>query len=633
MAEIINLTKGNESGIELLQDLDFPVFSNRIKYTRNGEYLFASGGYPPVIREGVHSMRFTDDGFTFGVGTGDGSVVLYDIRSAGVLAEKSHFSAEPVIDIKFVNSLSGPVGDSSKYTKIQGKHNTICLSCTKSNIRVWDTQSTNTLATVIPSDDAFSVCARSNSGLLFVPTRSPNINVFYLPILGMAPSWAYNIDVLGGTRKGGLTALPVNESIQTQHDERIFVTKEDLENAGLLNLVGTEMVKAYMHGFYIRRELWDDKAKKDEAPVEVEDKRSTKNAESRITKRHKVPIAGINADLLQKIEDAKQHKDIPEERGERKKKDKLKAKAVASLETDNRFASLFTDTRFEIDKTSDEYKALHPMEAKGMKQQAEEMDGEEEVVEEEEEEEDEDEGDSDDGEEMMVEQFEEEEEEEEGGEKWGFRTAGDGSGDEDEDDEEVDQEEITDSSNSELDQADSEEDESEDEEEEEEEPTPQLTKKQLKRKEKLSRRMNNDSSDDDDGILMKGHNLFGQSNALKQAEERGQSLTSYLKHMNSLTMEEKFKQGGERRAWEDGRIHKIEQSSFDQIGEATFTVVPDEKGQVDENFDLEIEEDRPKKKKRTSSEKDQPDRKRRDIKSLKLPHKKPLTAIRHKRKR
>lgn len=52
-------------------------------------------------RGGVHSLRFSDNGFTLAAGTGDGSVLLFDIRGATPFLEKKHLSSNPVTDIKF----------------------------------------------------------------------------------------------------------------------------------------------------------------------------------------------------------------------------------------------------------------------------------------------------------------------------------------------------------------------------------------------------------------------------------------------------------------------------------------------------------------------------------------------------
>lgn len=49
----------------------------------------------------------------------------------------------------------------------------------------------------------------------------------------------------------------MEEDAQTTiYDDYKFVTKEDLERLSLTNLIGTNLLRAYMHGFFIDYRLY-----------------------------------------------------------------------------------------------------------------------------------------------------------------------------------------------------------------------------------------------------------------------------------------------------------------------------------------------------------------------------------------
>lgn len=63
--------------------------------------------------------------------------------------------------------------------------------------------------------------------------------------MGPAPRWASFLD--------SLTEELEENNADNVYDDYKFVTKQDLENLGLEHLIGTNLLRAYMHGyvFYI----------------------------------------------------------------------------------------------------------------------------------------------------------------------------------------------------------------------------------------------------------------------------------------------------------------------------------------------------------------------------------------------
>lgn len=135
------------------------------------------------------------------------------------------------------------------------------------------------------------------------------------------------------------------------------MTRQELSELGLDNLIGSDMLKAYMHGYFIDTKLYE-RSKAVAKPTMYEEYQKEKNRkkdkerkERRITINHKKPA--VNAELAEKWEQ------------EGKKE-----------EVDDRFAGLFNNEDFEIDRTSEDYKRNHGGSSRGIQVEEEEDDNE-----------------------------------------------------------------------------------------------------------------------------------------------------------------------------------------------------------------------------------------------------------------
>ncbi|CAH8470464.1 unnamed protein product [Dicrocoelium dendriticum] len=86
-----------------------------------------------------------------------------------------------------------------------------------------------------------------NSGLLMLATESPKIATYFLPLLGEAPSWCGHLDQL---------VLECEPDVTTMYDGYKFVTREELAELGMLELIGTQFLRAYMHGYFVSMRLY-----------------------------------------------------------------------------------------------------------------------------------------------------------------------------------------------------------------------------------------------------------------------------------------------------------------------------------------------------------------------------------------
>lgn len=116
------------------------------------------------------------------------------------------------------------------------------------------------------------------------------------------------------------------------------MTRAELSELGLENLIGTEALRAYMHGYFMDNKLYQ-RAKMVAKPSMYEEYQKEKNRkkdkerkERRITLNHKKPE--VNAELAAKLKES------------------------GGL-ADDRFKALFQNPDFEIDKSSEEFRRTH----------------------------------------------------------------------------------------------------------------------------------------------------------------------------------------------------------------------------------------------------------------------------------
>lgn len=139
------------------------------------------------------------------------------------------------------------------------------------------------------------------------------------------------------------------------YDDYKFVTKQELETLGLDNLIGTNVLRAYMHGYFMDIRLYM-KAKLISEPFNFEEykqrkikEKLEKERENRVKVARKLPV--VNTELAKRLIEEKHEMSLK----------KSKTKADKNILEDNRFAELFTDPNFQIDPDSEEFRLLNPV--------------------------------------------------------------------------------------------------------------------------------------------------------------------------------------------------------------------------------------------------------------------------------
>eukprot|EP00887_Chlorella_sp_A99_P002039 scaffold18.g2039.t1 len=357
--------------------------------------------------QGLTALRFDGGGMHLAVGTSGGLVALFDLRSQRPMTVKDHMYDAPIVDIKFHDAAGGRAGQhvisaDRHIVKARGCEGgrgafLACArglyrgcepaadrraaavldlaSCTRTNRRrptaapflpprcgtcaqVWDADSGEGYTNIEPADaDINDVCVWPRSGLVMLGCDTARVQAYFVPSLGPAPKWCSFLESL--TEELEESANP------SVYDDYRFVTRADLEKLGLTHLVGTPLLKAYMHGFFMDNRLYS-KAKSIADPFAYEAYRQKRvqqkleeERKSRISLVKKLPK--VNAQMAARI--LAEQAGIELEGGsaaDKKRKRKAGEAGGATLLEDDRFKAMFEDAAFAIDERSEEYRVLHP---------------------------------------------------------------------------------------------------------------------------------------------------------------------------------------------------------------------------------------------------------------------------------
>lgn len=328
-------------------------------------YQYASGDKSHEIT----AMKFDSDGLTFGLGTYGGVCSIYDIRSKKPLHVKEHQYGVPIVDISYHNS---------------SRH---IITTDKKIIKIWEREEshmgkiTTNIETPADINDILQVNdQRGETGLLMVAGEQSRIMTYFIPQLGPAPRWCSFLDSL--TEELEENSSGGGEQHNVIYDDYKFLTLKEVEDLGATGLLGTPMLKGYMHGFFIEMKLYS-KLRAVSKPFEYEEHRKklirdkiAAKRQSRITPLKRLPK--VNKALAEKymrrdgLVDGKSNNkknnnnddgdvddhNVDEGSGGGGVKKSTKSKITPLI--DERFAKLFENEEFEVDENDIEYKLHNP---------------------------------------------------------------------------------------------------------------------------------------------------------------------------------------------------------------------------------------------------------------------------------
>ncbi|CAN7052138.1 unnamed protein product [Brassica rapa subsp. trilocularis] len=309
----------------------------------------------------VTAIEFDDsEGLQVAVGSSAGKVFIYDLRTSAPIQMKDHMYESPILSIKWQRTLN------TQEPKL--------ITTDKHIVRIWDPNTGEGMTSIQPTThmslsggEINDICVFPESGLMLLALNSSLIPSYFIPELGPAPKWCSPLE--------NLTEEMEETGQTTIYDNYKFVTKEELEKLQLTPLIGTDLLKAQMHGYFMKHHLYKDALAEVERFAYDNYKESNKQKKletersQRITKKIKLPK--VNRDLANTIhneEGAEEEKKSVEEAVKKVSTKKKKPGLSGEDFSCGRFDNMFHNPDFQIDPESYEYRALHPVASSSKKQ-------------------------------------------------------------------------------------------------------------------------------------------------------------------------------------------------------------------------------------------------------------------------
>ncbi|CAO3640211.1 unnamed protein product [Mucor fragilis] len=309
-----------------------PRSKSRVGLLSNLEVPAAYGRDDNTALE-VSALKFRNDGLTMGVGTTTGHTLLYDMRSSVPTIVKDHQYGFPIKTIHFHKGVAGASDSETGGDKV------IVADC--KIVKIWDRASGKHFTSIEPETDINDVTTVDDSGLIFTANEGIQMGSYFIPQLGPAPRWASFLE--------NLTEEMEENPNRDIYDEYKFVTRKELTALGLEHLMGTNVLKAYMHGFFVDLRLYE-KARLISNPFAYDDYRE-RAVKDKIEKERGSRIRAVKQ--LPSVNKALAKQLMAEQNGSKKAKG-------GEVLGDSRFADLFEDPDFQVDERSKEFQLLHP---------------------------------------------------------------------------------------------------------------------------------------------------------------------------------------------------------------------------------------------------------------------------------
>lgn len=199
---------------------------------------------------------------------------------------KEHQYGLPIVNVVFHNS---------------SRH---VISTDKKIIKIWERDDANLgriLTNIEPSADINDLLVvsdrRGETGLLMATGEQSRVMTYFLPQLGPAPRWCSFLE--------GITEELEETAGQQVYEDFKFVTRQEVDELGAAGLIGTPMLRGYMHGFFMQMKLYN-KLRAVSKPFEYEEYRKKKvkdtiekSRSSRIAPVKRLPK--VNAALAEKL--------------------------------------------------------------------------------------------------------------------------------------------------------------------------------------------------------------------------------------------------------------------------------------------------------------------------------------------
>lgn len=295
----------------------------------------------------VTALRFDDrDGVTMAVGTSQGDALLFDLRAPHAVLSREQGNGLAIHSLR--------LHDDRQH----------CISADAKSIKIWNRSSGVNLAAIEPDSNVNHVCVIGSSGVICAAVEAPRVKTFYVPTLGAAPKWCSFLDSFteelenGRSASNGLNTGDGEEDGEEQvYENYKFVTEEELEGLGMNSLIGTEVLKAYMHGYFVHQKLYK-RAMEASEPFAYEKYRKQK-AKERLEAERESRISKVRK--MKRMKKVKVNQNVVDALKEKNKKNKSKkTETDISILQDDRFSAMFSNKDYTVDEDAERFQFLNP---------------------------------------------------------------------------------------------------------------------------------------------------------------------------------------------------------------------------------------------------------------------------------
>ena len=320
-------------------------------------------------RSEITALEFHRSGITTAVGTSNGLVYLYDLRSPVPLLKKDQGYGYPIHTVQFLTP--------STASHLQTSEPKM-LSVDKRIMKIWDERDGKPWTSVEPAVDINGIAWCKDTGMFLSANEGRQQHAFFIPQLGPAPKWCSFLDNMVEEMADDPNDPNSfsNRKAGEVYDNYKFLTLPQLKALNLDHLIGkTNLLRPYMHGHFVAQKLYEE-ARLIANPSSWEEERAKRvqekienERESRIRGKKKV-AAKVNRKLAEKVLEREEKNErrraqrILANGGDEDATTKIASEAVEveskGLLADSRFAKLFQDEDFEVDETSREFQSINP---------------------------------------------------------------------------------------------------------------------------------------------------------------------------------------------------------------------------------------------------------------------------------
>lgn len=182
--------------------------------------------------EGVTTLQQSENQFEFWVGSDEGLVRLYDLRTSRYISEKRHPYMLPIKSIELIPQLNLVVSVDPKSIRITTKDNMNEL-----------------IASYEQKSPINNLRVYKNSGLVVYSNDAPKIGSLFIPSIGSAPRFCQFLENI---------TEEFEEKVNTNiFEDQKFLTYEELIALNGKSLLGTKKITAHLNGFLISEKLYE----------------------------------------------------------------------------------------------------------------------------------------------------------------------------------------------------------------------------------------------------------------------------------------------------------------------------------------------------------------------------------------